>query len=102
MYAWPCTVTGRTMVRPVSRRPLTAEVLYRHQTSIFMIGKMAQDFFSEYFCFPLSLSFHQCCILIQLSRTLYIKPQQLTASLNTGPNSTNITSNNSSSQDAFH
>jgi hypothetical protein len=55
--------SGCTIAEAVSRRPLTAETRVRSRVSRCDKVKLGQ-FFSEHFGFPLSVSFHQCSILI--------------------------------------
>ena len=51
----------------VSRRPLTAEARVRFQlSSCEVCGRHWDKFFSEHLCFTLSISFHQCSILIYI------------------------------------
>lgn len=57
--------SGCTMAESVSRRPLTAETRVRSRVSPCDKVKQGQ-FFSEHFGFPLSVLFHQCCILISV------------------------------------
>jgi hypothetical protein len=57
---------GRAMAQAVSRRPLTAEVRFRSRVSPcgICVGRCGTGtgFSSEYFGFPLSITFHRCSI----------------------------------------
>jgi hypothetical protein len=56
------TIFGRAMVQAVSRRPLTAAAWVRAQVNPvgFVVEKAAlRQVFSEFFCVPLSISFHR-------------------------------------------
>jgi hypothetical protein len=62
---------GRVMAQVVIRRLLTAEVQVRCQDSPCGIcggqSVTGTNFFSEYFRFPLSVSFHRCSIFTHIS-----------------------------------
>jgi hypothetical protein len=57
---------GRAMAQAVSRRPLTAEAWVRSRVSPCRIcggqNGTGTGFPPDYFCFPLSISFHRCSI----------------------------------------
>jgi len=57
---------GRAMAQTVSRPPLSLEARDRFQSMLNLrCAKWQLDWFvTQYFCFPLSVSFHQCPTLI--------------------------------------
>jgi hypothetical protein len=59
-YLWVTDRSCRAMAQAISCRPLTAEVGIRTRVGPCGISG-GQSFFSEFFTFPLSISFHHCC-----------------------------------------
>jgi hypothetical protein len=66
LVATNCVATSRAMAQAVSRRPLTAEARVRSRVRLCGIyggqSVTGTGFSPEYFCFPLSISFHRCSI----------------------------------------